>query len=68
MFLSAYVTGLQALATVLCSRLVAISIENGLCEESMMGFAGFGFNVGPFIKDYKYGFKFGKLGVLLSDS
>lgn len=68
LFLSAYVTGLQTLATVLCSRLVAISIEKGLCEESLMGFAGFGFNVGPYISDYKYGFEFGQVAVLLADT
>ena len=32
-----------------------------------MGFTAFGFNVGPYFKDYQTAYSFGKLAVTLSD-
>eukprot|EP00026_Physarum_polycephalum_P000093 Phypoly_transcript_00093.p1 GENE.Phypoly_transcript_00093~~Phypoly_transcript_00093.p1 ORF type:complete len:2228 (+),score=422.82 Phypoly_transcript_00093:105-6788(+) len=67
MWMSTYVTGKQPLAALLSVILVTTTMEKGLCEESMMGFTAFGFNVGPYLKDYRLAYHFGKLAVTLSD-
>lgn len=67
MWLSAYVLGHQKLAMMLSSHLVVMSIEKGLCEESMMGFTALGFNIGPYLRDFSFGYEFGRLAIDISD-
>lgn len=67
MWLSAYVLGFQSLAVMLSSHLVVMSIEKGLCEESVMGLCSLGFNLGTYIRDFSFGYEFGRLAVDISD-
>ena len=47
-------------------RLLFILVK-GLCEASLLGFAVFGFNLGPYLKDYRTAYQFGKVAVALAD-
>lgn len=66
MFAGSYVMGLQHFTAVVVSQISRNSIEKGLCEDSILGFAAYGLNIGPNL-DYFTGYEFCRLAVNIGE-
>lgn len=68
MFAASYILGLTEFTSVVVSHIVRLSISKGLCEDSILGFATYGFCAGPILGDYNTGYEYARLAVMLADS
>lgn len=68
LFAASYILGIQYFTAVAVSEIVRYSIERGLCEDSILGFATYGFTIGPLLGDYFSGYEYVRLAAALADS
>jgi predicted ATPase/signal transduction histidine kinase/CheY-like chemotaxis protein len=60
-----YLTAEMELLSVICGKMVNISLKSGHIPESAHGYIDYGVLLGPILGDYKKGYEFGLLGMKL---